>query len=300
MDRELFRTVKQAVRNHARVLYHRLVCRLPHLLAVTLLLVVLPPLLSTLSLATLWAEARANAPLLVAACSGCLAAAYAYAVSRPRPVYLVDLAGYKPGPAHESTRAHAIRQFGLAGGFDDESMAFQKRMMERSGLGEATHFPASLMSNPVVMSLRTAREESEAVVFGVVDELLAKTGVRAQDVGIVIANSSLYAPTPSFVSLIVNKYRLREDVVSHNLSGMGCSAGIIAIDLAKHLLQVYSIHTAISTHADLITFLIDLMPCNCTTRAPPPETCMGMLTSGAATHASTAWPSFVYGSKTEY
>jgi 3-ketoacyl-CoA synthase len=96
------------------------------------------------------------------------------------------------------------------------------------------------MSNPVVMSLRTAREESEAVVFGVVDELLAKTGVRAQDVGIVIANSSLYAPTPSFVSLIVNKYRLREDVVSHNLSGMGCSAGIIAIDLAKHLLQVYT------------------------------------------------------------
>ncbi|VAH87390.1 unnamed protein product [Triticum turgidum subsp. durum] len=78
-----------------------------------------------------------------------------------------------------------------------------------------------------------------AVVFGVVDELLAKTGVRAEDVGVVIANSSLYSPTPSFVSLIVNRYRLRHDVVSHNLSGMGCSAGIIAIDLAKHLLQEF-------------------------------------------------------------
>ena len=240
MDRELFRTVRQATRNHAMLLYHCLVCRLPHLLAVTLLLVVSPPLLSTtLSLAALWTELRANAPLLVAACAGCAAAAYAYAASRPRPVYLVDLAGYKPGPAHEATRAQAIRQFGLAGGFDDESMSFQKRMMERSGLGEATHFPASLMSIPVDMCLRTAREESEAVVFGVVDELLAKTGVPAEEIGVVIVNSSLYSPTPSFVSLVVNRYRLRDDVVSHNLSGMGCSAGIIAIDLAKHLLQVY-------------------------------------------------------------
>uniref|UniRef100_A0ACD5TUW3 Uncharacterized protein n=1 Tax=Avena sativa TaxID=4498 RepID=A0ACD5TUW3_AVESA len=253
MDRELFRTVRQATRNHARVLYHRLVCRLPHLLAVTLLLVVLPPLVSTLSLDSLRSEARANAPLLVAACAGCLAAAYAYAVSRPRPVFLVDLAGYKPGPAHESTRARAIRQFGLAGGFDDESMAFQKRMMERSGLGEATHFPASLMSIPVDMCLRTAREESEAVVFGVLDELMAKTGVRAQDIGVVIANSSLYSPTPSFVSLIVNRYRLREDVVSHNLSGMGCSAGIIAIDLAKHLLQVHPDTYALVVSTENIT-----------------------------------------------
>ncbi|KAE8807615.1 3-ketoacyl-CoA synthase 11-like [Hordeum vulgare] len=253
MDRDLFRTVKQGTRNQARLLYHRLVCRLPHLLAVTLLLVVAPPLVSTLSIAALWSEARANAAVLVAACAGCVAAAYAYAVSRPRPVYLVDMAGYKPGPAHEATRAQAIRQFGLAGGFDDESMSFQKRMMERSGLGEATHFPASLMSIPVDMCLQTARDESEAVVFGVVDELLAKTGVRAQDIGVVIANSSLYSPTPSFVSLIVNRYRLRHDIVSHNLSGMGCSAGIIAIDLAKHLLQVHPDTYALVVSTENIT-----------------------------------------------
>lgn len=238
-SRELLRTVKQASRNHARLLYHSLLSRLPHILFVTLLLVVAPPLASTLSLDALWQEARANAAALVAASAVLAAATHAYAASRPRPVYLLDLAGYKPGPAHELTRSQALKQFGLAGGFDDESMAFQKRMMERSGLGEATHFPASLLSVPVDMCLRTAREESEAVVFGVVDGLLARTPrVRPADIGIVIVNSSLYSPTPSFASLVVNRYGLRHDVVSHNLSGMGCSAGIIAIDLAKHLLQV--------------------------------------------------------------
>jgi 3-ketoacyl-CoA synthase len=238
MDRELFRTVRQATLNHARLLYHRLVTRLPHLLAVTFLVAaaqLVPPPSASLARA-LAHEARGNAALVAAACAG--AAAAAYAASRPRPVYLVDLAGFKPGRAHEATRAKSIRHFALAGGFDDHSIRFQTRMLERAGVGEATHFPASLLTVPVDMSLRTARVESETVIFGVVDDLLAKTAVRAADVGVVIVNSSLLSPTPSFTSLVVSRYGMRHDVVSHNLSGMGCSAGIITIDLAKRLLQV--------------------------------------------------------------
>ena len=236
---ELSRTVRQATLNHARLLYHRL----PHILAVTLLVAAaqLVPSSSSSSLAgaaALRDWARAHAGLAAAACAGVAAAACAYAASRPRPVYLVDLSGYKPGPAHEATRAQSIRHFAVAGRFTDESIAFQTRMLERAGVGEATHFPASLLTVPVDMSLRAAREESEAVVFGAVDDLLARTGVRAQDIGVVIVNSSLFSPTPSFTALVVNRYGLRHDVVTHNLSGMGCSAGIIAIDLAKHLLQV--------------------------------------------------------------
>ncbi|KAK3148302.1 hypothetical protein QOZ80_3BG0293330 [Eleusine coracana subsp. coracana] len=258
MDRELLRTVRQATLNHARLLYHRLVSRLPHLLAVTFVVVAAqlapPPSCSVAGVVALWwREARANSAAVVAACAGVAAAAYAYAASRPRPVYLVDLAGFKPGRAHEATRARSIRHFAAAGRFNDESIAFQTRMLERAGVGEATHFPASLLRVPVDMSLRTAREESEAVVFGVVDDLLAKTGVAARDVGVVIVNSSLYSPTPSFASLVVNRYGMRHDVVSHNLSGMGCSAGIIAIDLAKHLLQVHGDTYALVVSTENIT-----------------------------------------------
>jgi 3-ketoacyl-CoA synthase len=38
--------------------------------------------------------------------------------------------------------------------------------------------------------------------------------------------------------MIVNHYKLRGNVQSYNLGGMGCSAGLISIDLAKQLLQV--------------------------------------------------------------
>ncbi|WVY92861.1 hypothetical protein V8G54_031949 [Vigna mungo] len=45
--------------------------------------------------------------------------------------------------------------------------------------------------------------------------------------------------TPSLSSMIVNHFKLRHDIHSFNLGGMGCGAGITAIDLAKDLLDAY-------------------------------------------------------------
>jgi 3-ketoacyl-CoA synthase len=86
-------------------------------------------------------------------------------------------------------------------------------------------------------------------MFGAIDQVLAKTGVRARDIGVVVVNCSLFNPTPSLSAMIVNHYKLRGNVASYNLGGMGCSAGLISIDLAKQLLQVcmwQPIHPSIS------------------------------------------------------
>ena len=53
-----------------------------------------------------------------------------------------------------------------------------------------------------------------------------------------IVNCSLFNPTPSLSAMIVNHFKMKSSVVSYNLSGMGCSAGVISISLAKELLQV--------------------------------------------------------------
>ena len=75
-------------------------------------------------------------------------------------------------------------------------------------------------------------------MFGAIDDLLQKTGVKPKDIGILIVNCSLFNPTPSLSAMVVNHYKLRGNIISYNLGGMGCSAGLISIDLAKHLLQV--------------------------------------------------------------
>ena len=37
--------------------------------------------------------------------------------------------------------------------------------------------------------------------------------------------------------MLVNRFKMREDILSFNLGGMGCSAGVIAIGLAQRLLK---------------------------------------------------------------
>ena len=53
-----------------------------------------------------------------------------------------------------------------------------------------------------------------------------------------IVNCSLFNPTPSLSAMVVNHFGMRPDIKTYNLSGMGCSAGIISLGLAKELLQV--------------------------------------------------------------
>lgn len=56
-------------------------------------------------------------------------------------------------------------------------------------------------------------------------------------IDILVVNCSLFNPTPSLSAMIVNHFKMKSNIVSYNLSGMGCSAGVIAISLAKELLQ---------------------------------------------------------------
>lgn len=42
--------------------------------------------------------------------------------------------------------------------------------------------------------------------------------------------------------MVVNKFKLRNDIRSINLAGMGCSASVIAIDIAKDMLAVRAVY----------------------------------------------------------
>jgi 3-ketoacyl-CoA synthase len=59
-------------------------------------------------------------------------------------------------------------------------------------------------------------------------------------VDVVITSCSCFAPTPSMAAMILNKFKMRSDVATYSLAGMGCSSSIISVDLAKQLLQVWA------------------------------------------------------------
>lgn len=74
------------------------------------------------------------------------------------------------------------------------------------------------------------------VMFDCVRNLLDKTKTKAEDVDFLVVNCSLFSPTPSLCTMIINEFGMRSDISSYNLSGMGCSAGLISIELVKNLL----------------------------------------------------------------
>ncbi|KAH9760821.1 3-ketoacyl-CoA synthase 11 [Citrus sinensis] len=162
-----------------------------------------------------------------------------YFLTRPQPVYLVNFACYKPEDARKCTRQIFMERSGLTGTFSQENLDFQRKILERSGLGESTYLPEAVLRVPPNPCMAEARKEAECVMFGALDELFAKTSLKPKDIGILIVNCSLFNPTPSLSAMVINHYKLRGNIVSYNLGGMGCSAGLISIDLAKDLLQVH-------------------------------------------------------------
>ncbi|XP_041003716.1 3-ketoacyl-CoA synthase 11 [Juglans microcarpa x Juglans regia] len=162
-----------------------------------------------------------------------------YFLTRPRAVYLVNFSCYKPEEPRKCTKKIFMDQSQMTGTFTDENLQFQRKILERSGLGDSTYLPEAVLNIPPNPSMKEARKEAETVMFGAIDELFAKTAVKPKDIGILIVNCSLFNPTPSLSAMVVNHYKLRGNIVSYNLGGMGCSAGLLSISLANELLQVY-------------------------------------------------------------
>lgn len=101
--------------------------------------------------------------------------------------------------------------------------------------------------------MEEARLEAEAVMFGALDALFAKIGVQPRDIDILVVNCSMFNLTPSLSSMIVNQYKLRTNIKCYNLGGMGCSAGLISIELAKDLLKVNPNSYAVVVSTENIT-----------------------------------------------
>lgn len=81
---------------------------------------------------------------------------------------------------------------------------------------------------------------------------LLAAGVKPRQIGCVITNSSLFNPTPSLSATIMNHFKMPHTTINYNLGGMGCSAGLVAIDLAKQVLQLQpSSYVLVVSHENL-------------------------------------------------
>nr|CAD1830898.1 unnamed protein product [Ananas comosus var. bracteatus] len=80
-------------------------------------------------------------------------------------------------------------------------------------------------------------QEMDDCLFPTLDALFRKTGFRPADIDVLAVNVSMFSPAPSLASRLVNRFNMREDVRVFNLSGMGCSASLVAVDLVNNVFR---------------------------------------------------------------
>ncbi|KVI11877.1 3-ketoacyl-CoA synthase 10-like [Cynara cardunculus var. scolymus] len=239
--------------------YHYLINHGIYLATVPLLLLVFGAEVGGLSREELWRKVWDNTAGYDLATVLALSALFIftfffYFLARPRSIYLIDFACFKPDEDLKVTKEQFMELASKSGKFDEASLEFQKKILESSGIGDETYVPKAIMSPENITTMKEGRSEASMVIFGAMDELFQKTGIRPKDVGVLVVNCSIFNPTPSLSAMVVNHYKMRGNIMSFNLGGMGCSAGIIAVDLARDMLQSNPNNVAVVVSTEMVGF----------------------------------------------
>lgn len=180
-------------------------------------------------------------------------------IRREKPVYLLAFATFKAPDSWKVSHSQILEIMRRQKCFTEESLSFLQRILERSGTGQATAWPPGIVrclespDTPSLRSMEASRSEAEAVIFGVVEEALRKANVKPREIDFLIINCSLFSPTPSLCAMVLSHFHMKSSVSTFNLSGMGCSASLISIDLAKRLLASKPNSKALVVSTEILT-----------------------------------------------
>ena len=100
-----------------------------------------------------------------------------------------------------------------------------------------TDTPEWMRVQPSECCCSLARAYLASVCVFYKERCIGHAGLAPRDIDIIVVNCSLFNPTPSLSAMVVNHFKMRGDIISYNLAGMGCSAGVIAIGLAERILR---------------------------------------------------------------
>ncbi|KAJ9539708.1 hypothetical protein OSB04_026214 [Centaurea solstitialis] len=176
-----------------------------------------------------------------------------YIIPSPPTIYLVDYSCLNPPNFWRVPFSLFLEHSKIVHSLDQESVDFMSKVLTASGQSQRTCIPPSLHYIPPRSTHEDAVNEARLVLFPVFEDLLSKTRLLPRDIDILIVNCSGFCPSPSLSSIVINNYSLRDDVKSFNISGMGCSASALAVDMAGNLLKVHENSNAVILSTEILS-----------------------------------------------
>ncbi|KAI3808857.1 hypothetical protein L1987_24820 [Smallanthus sonchifolius] len=168
-------------------------------------------------------------------------------------IYLVDYSCLKPPNYWRTPFSSFLEHSRIVHSLDQQSLDFMSKVLVSSGQSEMTCIPPALHYIPPRLTHEESIIEAQTVLFPVFQDLLSKTQLSPRDIDIIIVNCSGFCPSPSLSAIIVNRYSMREDVKSFNISGSGCSASALSVDMAQNLLKVHNNSNAVILSTEILS-----------------------------------------------
>ncbi|KAG8380421.1 hypothetical protein BUALT_Bualt06G0013600 [Buddleja alternifolia] len=115
---------------------------------------------------------------------------------------------------------------------------FLLRAIVKLGIGEETYGPRNIIAGRENSpTLKDGILELEEFFVKTLNQLFRKSGVSPKEIDVLVVNVALFASVPSLTSRIINHYKMRDDIKSFNLTGIGCSASLISIYLVQSIFK---------------------------------------------------------------
>ncbi|XP_047317405.1 3-ketoacyl-CoA synthase 12-like [Impatiens glandulifera] len=119
-----------------------------------------------------------------------------------------------------------------------EEYKFLLKAIVSSGIGEQTYAPKVIFEGrESCPTLNDSISEMDDFFNTAIGKVLARSNVSPSDIDVLVVNVSMFSGTPSLSARIINRYKMREDIKVYNLTGMGCSASLISIDLVQNIFK---------------------------------------------------------------
>lgn len=156
-------------------------------------------------------------------------------------VYVNDFSVYK-GNDDSYGFSKALEFCKQVNHFNHSSMSFFEKTYQMSGISEEAPllktFVHKIVDKHGITTHEDAREEVAHILCHLVDDILKKNNLVSTDIDLLVVNCSSFAPIPSVSALIVNHFKMREDIATYSLSGMGCSTSLIGMEIAQNFLKL--------------------------------------------------------------
>ncbi|XP_014519773.1 3-ketoacyl-CoA synthase 12 [Vigna radiata var. radiata] len=157
---------------------------------------------------------------------------------RDRECYILNYQCYKPPNDRMLGTEFCGKLIKRSENLGPNEYRFLLKAIVSSGIGEQTYAPRNIFEGrEATPTLHDSIQEMEEFFNDAIAKLLAKSKVSPSEIDVLVVNISMLAALPSLSARIINRYKLRHDVKVYNLTGMGCSASLISMDIVKNIFK---------------------------------------------------------------